>query len=55
MKEKEAILAALRDALEFWSARAKTEHQRGIIYGLQIAIQEATVVTNSTMAQNGKR
>ena len=44
MSEKETILAALRDALEYWVIRAKNEHQRGIIEGLQIAIQKVNAI-----------
>lgn len=44
MNEKETILAALRDALEYWVTHAKSAHQRGIIEGLQIAIQKVNAI-----------
>lgn len=49
--ETTAILAALREALEYWTIHAKNAHQRGIINGLQIAIQKANAVTNRHTAQ----
>lgn len=44
MNEKEIILRTLRDALEYWVTHAKSAHQRGIIEGLQIAIQKVNAI-----------